>query len=421
MLSKTERRVIALSSLGGCLEFYDFVIYVYFAGVISHQFFPATDKLAELMGVFAVFSIGYLVRPLGGILFSHFGDRFGRKKMFVITVFLMAVPTFLIGCVPSYQQIGILAPILLTLLRVLQGFSVGGEIPGATVFTAEHANAKNRGLACALIFFGINIGLALGALVTSGLSAIFSPAELAQWGWRIAFFIGGFLGIVSYHLRKHLTETPLFSEMQQTATHHLPLVVALKSYTKSIFIGIGLNWGGGVFVIACFPFLITYLSTTYHYSLTAVSLIGTACMVFFASSIVLMGWMGDRVGRRKMLMFGFFLLMVLAYPLYTLFALNSLMCVFWGWLGLAFIGGIIFGNFPCAMTELFPTAIRYTGFAFSYNFSAALFGGLTPLISTQLIRLTHQPLAPCYYLIASAAIGLLVSAGIVNLRGQKLS
>lgn len=266
-LKPNEQKIIFLASLGGALEFYDFVIYVIFAPLLSQIFFPEADKLASLMSVYAVFAIGYLVRPLGGVVFSHFGDKYGRKKTFIFSVFLMAVPTLLIGLLPTYQHIGIYASILLILLRLLQGLSIGGEIPGAITFTCEHVNPRSRGLACGVIFCFLNLGIFLGAIISLILTSLLSKEQLVTFGWRIPFIFGGLLGGFSFYIRKQMTESPLFIAFKnQAESTQVPFIKAITHYWPNILQGVGLTCLGAVVINLLFLYMPTYLSTFLLYS-----------------------------------------------------------------------------------------------------------------------------------------------------------
>jgi MFS family permease len=220
-LTVSEFQTLALSSLGGALEFYDFVIFVFFTAVIGKLFFSAglPDWMRQLQ-TFGIFAAGYLARPLGGVVMAHFGDIHGRKRMFTLSILLMAIPTLLIGCLPTYRAAGVVAPLLLLMLRVLQGVAIGGEAPGGWVFVAEHAQQR-AGLAIGLLTSGLSLGILLGSLVAVGLNATFSQAEIASGLWRLPFVLGGVFGFIAMFLRRWLTETPVFEEMRQRVTDAL--------------------------------------------------------------------------------------------------------------------------------------------------------------------------------------------------------
>ena len=210
----SARKVLFLTSLGGAFEMYDFVVYIYLTPFLSELFFPNDNGFIALLSTFAIFAIGYLIRPFGGILFGHFGDRIGRKKTFVVSILLMSVPVILIGLLPGYATIGIAAPILLILLRLLQGVALGGEIPGAMTFTSEYIGMEKRGLASGSIYCGLNCGIAFGALILAVFGMLFTHQQMLEFGWRLLFILGGLLGLIAGYLRNKTTESHLFLELE---------------------------------------------------------------------------------------------------------------------------------------------------------------------------------------------------------------
>lgn len=215
-LTRSDYKTLSLSALGGALEFYDFIIFVFFAAVVGKLFFPAEmpEWLRQLQ-TFGIFAAGYLARPLGGIVMAHFGDLLGRKRMFTLSIFLMAVPTLVMGLLPTYEQIGIWAPLLLLMMRVVQGAAIGGEVPGAWVFVSEHVPARHVGYACGTLTSGLTAGILLGSLMATLINTVFSAAEVLDWAWRLPFLVGGVFGLLAMYLRRWLHETPVFAEMQQ--------------------------------------------------------------------------------------------------------------------------------------------------------------------------------------------------------------
>lgn len=422
-LSPVERKIIFLSSLGGALEFYDFIIYVFFANEFSLLFFPQQNHLASLMSVYATFAIGYLARPIGGILFSHIGDTKGRKQSFTATLLLMALPTFLMGLLPTYHTIGNWAPLLLIALRLLQGFSIGGEIPGAITFAGEHVNPSQRGLTCAIIFFGINFGLVLGSGVSTGLTMSLSHDQILAWGWRIPFIFGGLLGIVSFYLRNQLRETPVFKHFQsriRSKTSQLPLRILLSNYRLELFQGIALTWLDAVIVCLLFLYLPTYMTSILHYPKDSINIINTLILILNSLMIVLAGWLSDLFGRRKFLVIGALSFVIFGYSIFYYIAQQNIITVAVVMTGIASFSALITGIYTCTIIELFPTSVRYTGMALSYNIGFALFGGLTPFIATNLINITGNLLSPSFYLMISAMVCLIGALTLKSKHKQAL-
>ncbi|WP_454781985.1 MFS transporter [Legionella sp. WA2022007384] len=417
-LKSNERKIIFLASLGGALEFYDFIIYVIFAPIISQVFFPKTDKFAALMSVYAVFAIGYLIRPLGGLVFSHFGDKYGRKKTFIFSVLLMAVPTVLIGFLPTHQQIGISSSILLIFLRLLQGLSIGGEIPGALTFTCEHVNPRFRALACGIIFAFLNLGIFLGAMISLILTNQLSNAQLLSFGWRIPFVFGGLLGVFSFYIRKQLAESPLFLAFKNSIENtRIPFVEAITQYWRNILQGIGLTCLGSVMINLLFLYMPTYLSTILAYPKQQATLLNTINLGFYSLLLVFFCWCGDRLGRKLVLSIGAVGFILLSYVLFfTLSQQTTLLLIV-----SLFIFAILSSSimvYPSILVELFPVSIRYTGIAISYNLAFAFFGGLTPFITTYLIQSLNNNLAPSFYLTLSAILCFVAVVSIKKLYAE---
>jgi MFS family permease len=399
-----ERKIIFLASLGGALEFYDFIIYVIFAQTISQIFFPETDKLASLMKVYAIFAIGYLIRPLGGIAFSHFGDKYGRKKTFISSVALMAVPTVIIGLLPTYQHIGVWASILLVLMRILQGLSIGGEIPGAITFTCEHVNPRSRGLACGVIFCFLNLGIFLGAAISLLLTNLLTKEQLLSFGWRIPFIVGGLLGVFSFYIRKQMTESPLFMVFQeQQERARVPFMEAITLYWRQILQGVGITCLGSVVINLLFLYMPTYLSTILSYPKQEAVLFNTINLFFYSCLLVFFSWLADRVGRKTVLLTGAIGFILFGYILFAILSIQTTQALVSALSILAILSSSIM-VYPSLLVELFPTSIRYTGIAIAYNIAFAFFGGLTPLIVTYLVESSSNVLAPSFYLICSAIV-----------------
>lgn len=407
MFTREQKKIIALSSLGGALEFYDFIIFVFLAKVLGELFFPSVDPAASLMATFAVFAVGYLARPIGGMLFGHFGDTFGRKKTFVATVILMAIPTFLIGVLPTYHSIGLWASSLLIVLRILQGLSLGGEIPGALVFIAETVVKERRGLAIGLILIGINSGMLLGSLLGAWVTHL-DNQHLMTWGWRIPFCLGGLLGVVSYILRKRMQETELFMTLLAEQKHvQIPFKEILLRYPLKVIQGIFVVSLGATMVSVFYLFMPTYLSIYFHYPLSKLLTLNTINILIFSLPVLLMGHLSDRYGRKIIIYVGLAFFIVATYPLFLLFKDNNFNLVIMVTMICSLFASCVTGVFPCLLTELYPTKIRYSGTAICYGVGFGVVGGLIPLLVTVLIRTTHDVLIPASFLSVIAFVALI--------------
>ncbi len=404
-LNRNDYRTLSLAALGGALEFYDFIIFVFFAAAISQLFFPPDmpDWLRQVQ-TYGIFAAGYLARPLGGIIMAHFGDLFGRKRMFMLSILLMAVPTLLIGLLPTYAVIGIWAPLLLLALRVMQGAAIGGEVPGAWVFVAEHVPQRHVGFACGTLTAGLTGGILLGSLVAMAVNRSYAPAELLAEGWRIPFIIGGVFGLVSVWLRGYLHETPVFKEMQarKQLADELPLKTVVREHRPAIVLTMLMTWllsAAVVVMILMTPTLVQKLfaipaSTALQANSIATLSLSIGCILF--------GALADRFGAGRVLAIGCVGLGATSWLLYqqlgvapeNIFALYAL-CGF-------FVG--VIGVVPSAAVMSFPPVVRFSGLSFSYNVAYAVFGGLTPVMVSLLLPL--DKLAPAHYVMALSMVGV---------------
>ena len=406
-LNGQDYKTLSLAALGGALEFYDFIIFVFFAAVIGELFFPPDiPEWLRQVQTFAIFAAGYLARPLGGIIMAHFGDKVGRKKMFSLSILLMALPTLAMGALPTYASIGIAAPLLMLLMRVLQGAAIGGEVPGAWVFVAEHVPEKRIGFACGTLTAGLTAGILLGSLVATVLNTTLSPAAIRDHGWRIPFFLGGVFGLLAMYLRRWLHETPVFQQMQQrkALAEKMPLQTILASHKRGIVISMLLTW----LLSACIVVVILMAPTLMqkqHGIPAALSLQANSfATIMLLLGCVIAGWLVDRFGAARSLMVGSLLLAIGSWNFFH--QLGSSPEMLFIWYGLAGLSVGVVGVVPFVMVRAFPAAVRFTGISFSYNVAYAIFGGLTPISVTLMMSLT--PMAPAWYVLALAVIGFMV-------------
>lgn len=405
-ITREQKRVLMLSSLGGVLEFYDFIIYIFLAPIIEKVFFADNSTYIATLKTLAIFAIGYLLRPLGGIVFSHFGDRYGRKVVFLLTVLFMAIPSFAIGLLPTTAQIGIAAPILLLIFRMMQGIALGGEIPAAITFVSEHVADNRRGFAIATLFFGINTGLLLGSLITTILTATLTTEEVIAYGWRIPFLIGGLFGIASILLRRYLQETAAFTALRKQDVQRIPLYTLLKYSHKNVMQGVLLVSLGSVTVFL-YLYWPQYLHQYMHYDFSTLMRINTVGTLMLNIAIIIGGLLADRIGYRTIYLAGSAFLIIFTYPLFLLFNLNNIAWVLTSYLIFSIIFGFIPSAYASILSKLFPTPVRYSGIAMSYNLAYAIFGGLSPMICTFGIHVLNSIMAPAFYVIFIAILSWL--------------
>ncbi|CBG86787.1 MFS transporter [Citrobacter rodentium] len=403
-LNRQDYKTLTLAALGGALEFYDFIIFVFFAAVVSELFFPADipEWLRQLQ-TFGIFAAGYLARPLGGIIMAHFGDLVGRKKMFTLSILLMAAPTLAIGLLPTYASMGIVAPLLLLLMRILQGAAIGGEVPGAWVFVAEHVPEQRIGIACGTLTAGLTIGILLGSVVATQVNTHLSAQAVHDYGWRIPFLLGGVFGLVAMYLRRWLQETPVFLEMQQrkALARELPVKSVVVRHQKAVAISMLLTWllsAGIVVVILMSP---VWLQKQYGLAPALTLQANSVATIMLCVGCLLAGFIVDRVGASKTFIVGSILLACSSWAFWHLAGVHpQYLFLLYGLVGLCV--GVV-GAVPYVLVRAFPAEVRFTGISFSYNVSYAIFGGLTPIAVTLLMNVS--PMAPAWYVLALSLVG----------------
>lgn len=404
-MAKGMRRSFWAGLFGNALEWYDFIIYAYYAPIFAKIFFPSQSVYISLLATFGVFGSGFIVRPLGGLLIGRYGDKSGRRKALVLSISLMSVATTLISFLPTYRQIGTLAPILLTLLRLLQGIAVGGELMSSTTYLVEHANERKKGFAASLILSTATMGMLFGSATTTLLTTIFSPVEMLAFGWRVGFLSGGLLGILGIYLRVRSTETPQFLQIENEPQHTLKdlFVYFSKELTLAIIFTSILALGNYILI----AYITTFLVEKENFLLRDAMFINFIGLLVLTLLIPLFGILSDHVGRKKVLLLGISLVALFALPLFWLLSSGNFTCVLIGQLllsiGLAGINAVV----PIILVEMFPTSIRATGSAIGYNVGQALFGGTAPLIALILVESTGNKLAPGVYLFACALIAMI--------------
>ncbi|HZF86705.1 MAG TPA: MFS transporter [Burkholderiaceae bacterium] len=418
-LTSSDYRTLGLSALGGTLEFYDFVIYVFFAAVVGKLFFPADmPEWLRMLQTFGIFAAGYLARPVGGIIIAHYGDVIGRKRMFTLSIFLMALPTLVIGLLPTYATLGVAAPLLLLAMRVLQGAAIGGEMPGAWVFVGEHVPAHRYGFGVGTLTSGITGGILLGSLVAVAINTHYTPAEVGDFAWRIPFILGGVFGLVSVYLRRFLHETPVFRELadRRNVARELPLKTIVREHRgPSVFVAL-LTWVLSAAIVVVVLYTPTYLQKVHHIPAALALEANALATLTLTIGCVIVGWACDRIGTRATMLIGWAGLFVTAYLFYRGLP-GTPQSLFWhyGLVGL-FVGTI--ATVPIAGVRAFPAPVRFSGLSFAYNMSYAVFGGLTPIILT--LWLQHDTLAPAHYVAALSVLGFLLALSPLAARGHAM-
>jgi MHS family proline/betaine transporter-like MFS transporter len=400
-------RTVLAGMIGNVLEWYDFALFGFLAPILSPLFFPTEDRLASLLATYGVFALGFLMRPVGGVFFGHIGDRLGRKKALEWSVLLMALPTTLLGLLPTYAQAGLFAPLALTVIRMVQGLSVGGEFIGSISFLGEHAPVERRGFLGSWSSTSACLGNLLGSGVAAFAGSVMSPAALATWGWRVPFLCGILVGAVGVWIRRGVAESPQFKQAAaEGEVVRVPLLVALRRDRRAILITAGLTLMLSVGYYLPWVWLPTWMSRILPHPLPlseALTVNTLAMGVLLALGPVFGAW-SDRVGRRVVIIAGCAALTLLAYPLFLLLSTGTESADLQGLLVIALLAAMVCGAAPAAYVELFPTETRYSGIALGYNGTQALLGGTTPFIATWLIDITGHVRAPAFLFLAAAAL-----------------
>ncbi|MBF0492774.1 MAG: MFS transporter [Deltaproteobacteria bacterium] len=399
--------------IGNVLEWFDFAVFGFFAPVIGEQFFPSNDPLDSLLSAFSVFAAAYLMRPIGGIIFGHIGDSLGRKKALQLSVMMMALPTCLMGLLPTHAQIGVFAPVLLVLLRMIQGLSVGGELIGSIAFVAETAPPEQRGYFSSWTFASCYGGILLGSFSAFVLNAALGAEAMADWGWRLPFLAGILIGLAGLWMRSELTETPVFEQMKKEGKYgEHPLAEAMSQVPGRIFHASALIVlvGGGFYLL--FVWWPTLLSRFIHPHVPYAMALNTFSMLLLITLIPITGRLSDEWGRKPLLVMGAFGMTLLSLPLFLLVAQSSFVLVLFSQLCFTVLMSLFLGPIPATLVELFPARLRYSAIGIGYNISMCLFGGSAPLVATWLVRRYHSIFAPAIYLTFLSVISLLAAMNL---------
>ena len=416
------KRAVLASALGNATEWFDYGVYAYGVGYITANFFSGSGTQGTFYALLT-FAVSFLVRPLGGLVWGPLGDRLGRRRVLATTIIMMAAATFCVGLLPTYATIGVAAPILLVVLRMVQGFSTGGEYGGAATFMAEYAPDKRRGFFGSFLEFGTIAGFTLGALLMLAFSLALGDEAMTAWGWRLPFLIAGPLGLIGFYLRSKLEDTPVFRELEQAGEAEEKASTALgdllRGYWRPMLTLAGLTIALNVTNYTLLSYMPTYLEQEIGMSANATLTLVIVGQLVMMCAIPFAGGASDRLGRRRMWLISLAGLFVMAIPMYMLMRHS---------IGLAILGFAVLGllyvpqlaTISATFPALFPTHVRYAGFAISYNVATSLFGGTAPAVNDKLIGATGDTLVPAYYMMASCVVGLIALAFMPETAGASL-
>lgn len=403
------KRAASASFIGNFIEWFDYASYGYLALVIGNVFFPEGETTVKLLSAYAVFAMSFVLRPVGAVVWGWWGDRLGRRWALAWSILIMSGSTFLIGTLPGYAVIGIWAPIGLLVLRMIQGFSASGEYAGAGTFLAEYAPSKHRGAYTALVPASTAAGLLGGALMVAALQHWLNDADMASWGWRVPFLIAGPLGIIGRYIRVHLEDSPDFKKMkedheQRNVQQKFPLSKLLRDHTRAVCVGFGVACLNAV----AFYLLLAYMPVYVHEHLgipeDIATMLTTVTLAVYIIFVLLSGRVSDRFGRRTMLLWACGAFTLLSVPIFWFMGTGGILTILVGQVLFALMLTINDGTLATFLSESFPTEVRYSGFALSFNTANALLGGTAPFIATWLISTTGTSLAPAFYLSLVALI-----------------
>lgn len=386
---------------GTTLQWYDFAIFGYFAPIIAKTFFPSENHTAALLSAFGVFAVGYLLAPLGAIFFGYIGDRYGRKRALSLSLLSMAIPTAMISLIPSYAVIGISAPILITLFRVMQGFVASSEFTGSAIFLVEHAKPERRAFFGCLTSSAYSAGMLLAGLCASFFTASFMPS----WGWRLGFAVAIIAGVVIFFLRQHVEETPAFQSLDSNKPR-VPFLTAVQEMPLTVIGVIGIALLVSIMTFGTYVFSATYLHSYFNVPLSLGTFIITISLLVDASLEPFIALIADKIGLLKVSATGMIALMIFAIPLFHLLASGNLSLITAGMVSMSVLIAIIYAALNAYMVSLFPSHYRYSGFGVSFNVGISLFGGTTPLFMMWLVSKTGNFIAPAWYYVFGAVIGI---------------
>lgn len=402
---KKKRNMTVLGGIiGNWIAWFDFTLYVFFVSTFSDLFFPAKSQFISLVLTFSVFASGFLIRPLGGFILGYLGDLYGRKKVLLFTTTLMGVATICIAFIPTYAAIGVLAPILLIIFRLLQGFAIGGELLGASSLLVEHAKDNERGYAGSLVMCSTFAGMLSASAIATLVTFMLNQEQLVAWGWRVAFLFAGLVGIVALLIRMHTEESPKFEAMKKliSGAKSASTGSIFKKNIRFLFLGMVITSSMAIAVYFLIGYFRTFLVETQGFSLRDAKLTNFVSTFIFMCLVPLFGYLSDKIGRKPVALASTSSFLLFSYPIMCLIAHKSIAMVFLGQLLFGFTLAPVSGVISTLLTEFFPTKIRNSASSIAYNISFALFGGTAPLVAITLVNFTNNIMSPAWYLMGCA-------------------
>lgn len=415
--NKPVRRVVVASSLGSVVEWYDYAIYGYFSVTLAQKFFPSDDPVASLLAVYGVFAVTSITRPFGGLVFGTLGDRVSRRFALMLSVFAIGLGTTLVAALPTYETAGILAPILLTVLRMLQGLAVGGEYTGASIYVAEHAPARRRGFLTSIVEASTDVGWLLGSAVGALTAVVVGEVVMQEWGWRVPFALGGVLALATLIFRSRLPLSPVDEEEKPKTS---PIIDAVRQHWRTMlhFQGLMLVAAAGFYVV--FVYGTSYIEQEEKFSVASALNISTIAMVLVIIAALSAGYLSDKIGRRPIFIAVALGAILFSWPLMALMTTPTVPTVLLGEAGFAILFGAAFGVLPATMAEMLPPAVRCSGAGVAYNTCVAVVAGTSPLIAAFLVAQTGMATAPAFFIMVAGVIQLPAALALRERSGADL-
>ena len=403
-----KKKLVLTSGVANTFEWYDYALFGHFAPIIGQKFFPDSDPSASLLQAFLVFAVGYLMRPLGGIFFGVIGDKFGRRTALSMAIMCMAITTAAIGFLPTYETWGMASTVLMIIVRMLQGLSMGGALTGSVSFVIEHSQKENRGIFGSISMSSICVGILLGSLVSSLVKSSFSPETFDAWAWRLPFIVGIAIYFAGVYIKNHTAETPLFVEAKYRGEIEAsPLKIAFKNHWFDMIISVLINATGSIIFYLEAIYLLTYLKMERGFAEDDVNYLVNGCYVLMIFVTLFAGWLSDKIGRQKIFVMNLIFIIVVSPFIMLVMENGEFAAVIIAQIILAIMAAVYIGPEPALQAEFYPTEVRNTALSVSYNTATSLFGGTTPYIVASLVHNTGTITSSVYYIVVSAIVGLI--------------